>query len=164
MRKENKIKKALILTEEDFKKDAEKKGLKSIYEMLRKNPVYEFYVKKALYEAKKLSYKGFLNNDDIYKLKLGRKNTNGDILISNHITGVFDRYLLSTEFFEKGDIVTSFMIDLNDTFYDFVKSEGKKDPEKTNFEYEMAYKTISNSVLAVTISDYLEEQERKKED
>ena len=161
MRKENKLKKALELNKQDFENDSKGKGARSVYRMLE-TPIYEFYVKKSLYEAGKLSYEGFLNNDNVYDLRLGKKDSSGAILLSNAIIDVYERYLFSIKLFEAGDIVTSFFVDHDDDFYAFITDKRKKTTDEVNFEFEVTYRKMSNAILAYQSNMYMNKEDDKK--
>jgi len=120
------------------------------FDTMLNNDLYSFRVKKHFYTEGKLSKKGFLFNDNIYVLPLGKKNSKGEILIDDAVLKIFDRYLLSKDFALKGDVMTAFLIDMSDSLYAVIKESLKHkgtDKEIKESDYVMSF---NNAYLEVT--------------
>lgn len=151
MRKVNKENRKL--TKKDIKKALSNKSTDQFDAMLH-NDLYSFRIKKHLYESGQISKKGFLFNDNIYVLPLGKKNAKGEIMIANEVMEIFDRYTLAKEFAEKGDVMTAFLVDTSDTLYNTIKkslSEKGSAGEVNEQEYVMAFNTSYLEVTAAIV-------------
>jgi hypothetical protein len=153
MRQLNKEKAKQVLTKEDIKKGFNSKNIDAFDSMLN-DDLYGFRVKKYFYEAGKLSKKGFLFNNDIYILPLGKKNSKGEILIDDAVLEIFDRYLLAKDFALKGDVMTAFLVDMSDTLYTVIKEQMKHkgtEKEMKETEYVMVFNTAYLEVTAALV-------------
>jgi hypothetical protein len=155
---DKKLKEKTTLTQKDFMEAFKDPKVKKIIQMLN-NDFYSFRVKRYLYKENKLSAKGFMYNDNIYNLALGKKNEQGDILIDDGILKIFDRFMLSDQIASKGDALTSFMIDHSDHVYNILKkdieSKTKTSLEKYTFEFNKSYNEISTVILDDYITQFL---------
>ena len=150
MKKASRVIKDQILTEKDFREGLKDEKIKKFVDMLSSN-LYSFRVKAALYADKKISARGFLYNDNIYNLPLGKKNDKGQILIDNSLLEIFDRYLLSEDMTMKGDALTAFMLDHDDSLYAVLRENMTAKDKMTSQEYiqifSRAYNTTSEIIL-----------------
>lgn len=150
MKKESRIVKNQVLTEKDFRSSLKDAKIKKFVDMLSSN-LYGFRVKEALYKEEKISAKGFLYNDNIYNLPLGKRNDKGEILIDNSLLPIFDRYLLAEEMTLNGDALTAFMVDHDDSLYQVIKANTTAEVKMTEQEYiqifSRAYNTTSDIIL-----------------
>jgi len=146
-------KKDLLLTKEDFKKGLTNGTIDTLDRMLH-TPLYTFRVKEALYSKKLISPKGFLFNDNIYSLPLGKKNSKGEILIDDDILKLLDRFMLGEEFADKGDALTAFMIDYDDILYDvFLNQVEDITKDEYTYEFSKAYSRVTDLLLSYQVSD-----------
>jgi hypothetical protein len=166
MREVNKIKKKKAeqarISVEDFMKALGDTKVESFTMMLRTDS-YAFKIKKYLLEDKKLSVRGFLYNDNIFNLPLGKKDDEGNLLIDNGIMELFDRFMFSAELVKNGDALTAFIVDHDDTLYNILKdntSEEKKMTEEDYIrEFNSAYTRLSRAVLDSNINTYMSDNE-----
>lgn len=155
-------KKDLLLTREDFKNTVAGTKIDTLDRMFH-TELYTFRIKAALYNKGAISAKGFLFNDSIYKLPLGKKNGKGEILIDDDILKLFDRFQLAEEFVEKGDTFTGFLVDHDDIFYT-VFEDRKEGKEMSENEYIMAfndaYVRTSTLLLNYKVSNKIDNDEK----
>ena len=160
MKELNKAKKNLILTAKDFGKALGDSKVKKFTDMLNNN-LYHYRVKLALYRADKISPKGFLFNNDIYNLPLGKKNAKGEILIDNDILVIFDRFLLGEQLVKKGDALTAFISDHSDELYEALRTNATKEKKISEDEYiqlfSLCYNDVSDRLLGSKVSEIIEE-------
>lgn len=162
MRKENKEAKKHVLTEKDFLTSKDPK-IVTLVRMLS-TKLYSFNVKKALYAAGTISGKGLLFNDNIFNLPIGTKNSKGDILISNDVLSILDRYLLVEEIANQGDALTAFMVEHDDSFYAVIKANKDSDVKVNQQEYTQifsrCYGSMSDTILEHKVNILLQEDEK----
>jgi hypothetical protein len=58
------------------------------------NNLYAFRIKKALHDDGAITDTALLYNDNVFELPLAKTNQKKEILISNSLLEIFDRYLL----------------------------------------------------------------------
>ena len=121
-------------------------------------PIYQYRVRKRLFETNQLSAKGFLNNDDILVIPaLAKRTTDGEIALNDIVHDEINRYLLSNKILESGNELLSFLIDYDDALYTAIIEFPKKGDENV-FENEEvqeavrnAYNNISSKLLDMEI-------------
>ena len=155
LKKAKKESKPKQLTKEYLLKNLKMKGIDKL-EIMLATPLYELKVKKALFEAKKISVKGFLFNDDVYSLPLGIIKK-GEVHLSNDVLRVLDRFMLSLDFIEKNELMTSFLIDTDDNFYStLISCAGKPEKEDDyNHSFNMSVVMLKDVILEKTVTKYL---------
>lgn len=144
MRKINREKKKVILTKEDIKKGLKDSSIDSFDKMLNTD-LYSFRIKQYLYSDKKISARGFLFNDDIYNLPLGKKDRKGNILIDDGIIKIFDRFLLAQTFVEDDDVLVGFLVDSSDLLYETICKIADKGEEVVT---ESDYVSVLNVAMS----------------
>lgn len=158
MKKASRVIKDQALSEKDFKASLKDAKIKKFVDMLSNN-LYGFRVKQMLYSEGKISVKGLLYNDNIYNLPLGKRNDAGEILIDNSLLPIFDRYLLAEELTLKGDALTAFMVDHDDSLYQVMKANTTAVDKMSEQEYiqifSRAYNTTSDIILEYKINKML---------
>jgi hypothetical protein len=129
-------------------------------------PLYTFRVLKCLYEDGSLSVAGFLNNDDVYHLRIAGTGGKGELLIKDEILALFTRFNMAGGFAEKGDALTAFLLDNDDKFYEYFddalnnKEEGADiDEEIYAGEFNLAYNRIGTILLNQNANDYMNNNE-----
>jgi len=163
MRKVNKEKKKLEVTKKDLYSNIEGTPM---YEFSRMayTEMYEFRIRKYLYETGKISPKGFLFNKDVLTLPgLAIKNKDGEVLIDSHITGLFARFSLSQEIFNSGNELLSLLVDTDDALYavmtskqvDQASSEDVFSNEDVIKEVNKAFDRLSHVLLNFEINNYI---------
>ena len=163
MREVNKYKKKKAeqekLTASDFMAALGDTKVELFMNMLR-TETYAFKIKKYLFENKKLSVRGFLYNDSVFNLKLGKKDDKGNILIDNGIIDIFDRYMFSSEMAKNGDALTAFLIDHDDKLHEILKENTSKEKKMTEDDYvkefSQAYNRVDAHVLNSIVNNYIE--------
>lgn len=159
-------KKDLLLTREDIKKNINDPKINNLDRMLNL-PLYIYRVKAMLYEGKQISARGFLFNDDIYSLPIGKKNAKGEILIDSKIMEFMNRFMLAEEFVDKGDTLTAFLVDHDDIFYDsfvdgtyhgLVDKNANANEQYVN-DFNEAYIRTSNLLLNYQVSGMISNDE-----
>jgi len=122
------------------------------------NEQYSYKIKALLYSKGKVSARGFLLNNDIFNLPLGKKDPKGVILIDSDVMGILERYELSDSLAAKGDGLTAFLVDNSDTLYK-VLSEFDSDKAISEEEYvqvfNLVYNEISSKLTGMFISDFI---------
>jgi len=163
MRKLNKEKKKLILTKEDLHTDDEKSPLYN-FNRMSATPIYEYRIRKLLYEENSISAKGFLFNSDILKLPgLAKKNKKGEIFLNTAIMGLLIRFNLSQEIYNSGNELLSLLIDFDDHLYDKINSVVSDLPdnvdvfskEEVGIEVNKAYERITMLIVDFKINNYI---------
>lgn len=159
-----------ILTKEDIKKALSDNSV-DLFDLMLNTGVYEYKVKRYLYETGKLSVRGLLLNDDMYVLSLGKKEDDGTIMIDNGILALFDRFLMAKKCAEAGDTTTALLIDFSDTLYDVIlkdKENKGTDKQLTKEEYvgifNTAYTQVTSSVLDQEVMHYIESDKALKDE
>jgi len=161
MRKANREKKKLEVTKDDLYSNIEGNPM---YEFSRMayTEIYEFRIRKYLYEMGKISPKGFLFNKDVLTLPgLAVKNKNGEVLIDSHITGLFARFTLSQQIFESGNELLSFLVDVDDALYnamtsgDHANTEDVFDNAIVKDEVNKAFGRLSHVLVNFEINNYI---------
>jgi hypothetical protein len=90
-----------------------------------------------------------LYNDNVFELPLAKQKK--EILISNSLLEIFDRYLLCEELIRKGDSITAFLVEHNDVLYKVIKANTTNDKRshQTNLQvFSTAYNETSDIILA----------------
>ena len=159
--KKSKARKKLVLIKEKLLlaiKGTPAEGL----ERMLDTPLYSFRVLKYMYEINELSPAGFLNNDNIYDLRLGKISGKGDILMRSGIMELFSRFGMANSFAEQGDALTAFFIDNDDKFYEYFiekMSNGTEDVTQDAYtmEFNGAFNRISTVMLNHVANTFLEE-------
>ena len=120
--------------------------------------IYAYRIKLYMYQKGALSPKGFLLNDDIFNLDLGKK-IGGEIHIDEGVLKIFDRYTLVENFIESGDALTAFLIDHSDELYDVYRKAVEEDEDISSEEYlqvfNAAYNNVSADLLDIRIDKLL---------
>jgi hypothetical protein len=129
------------LTDEKMKKFA----------MMLNNNLYAFRVKKTLFEESTIDGKCMLYNDNIFDLPLAKTNEKKEILISNSILAIFDRYLLCEELIRKGDTITAFLVEHNDALYAAIKTNTTNDKKISSEEYLQIFSTAYNNTSDIIL-------------
>lgn len=146
------------MTEQDFRDALSDEKISKFVTMLT-SELYSFRVKKALYTAKEIDAKEFLYNDNVFNLPLAMKNDKGEILINNDVLDVYDRFLLAEGLIQKGDALSSFMIDHNDELYAVLKNNIKTEDKISEQDYVQVfnevYKKVSNILLEDMVSELI---------
>jgi hypothetical protein len=159
MREINKAKKAAELTPKDFAKAIGNNKIEALTHMLRSD-LYAYRIKKYLYDEGKISPNGFLFNDNIYNLPLGKKDAKGEILIDSGIMAIFDRFMFSDKLAEKGDALTAYIVDHDDALYEVLMQNVSKEKKISEDEYiqvfNEAYKRVSTIILDAQINILLD--------
>ena len=168
MREANKALAKTALTREDIELN-EAPEMKSLKKMLHTD-IYEFKARLALYKKKKLSPRGFLMNNDIYNLPIGKKDSKGVILIDNDIMDLLNRFNLVNELAGNGDALTAFLIEHDDRLYELFKemndlpTEDKiKDDEYTQL-FSITYNRTSDKLIEHAMSMAFDEYPELKEE
>jgi hypothetical protein len=157
MKKEEKIPIAeTLMTQEEFMEAALSDDKMSKFATMLNNNLYAFRVKEALYNEKLIDAKSMLYNDNVFELPLAKTNVKKEILISNSLLEIFDRYLLCEELIRKGDSITAFLVEHNDVIYNVIKANTASDKKMTSDEYiqifSQAYSNISDIILGHEIN------------
>jgi len=162
MRKANKEKKKLEVTKKDLYSNIEGTPM---YEFSRMayTEMYEFRIRKYLYEMGKISPKGFLFNKDVLTLPgLAVKNKEGEVLIDSYITGLFARFSLSQKIFNSGNELLSLLVDVDDSLYKVMMSEQVSSSNEDVFsnedvkeEVNKAFERLSHVLLNFEINNYI---------
>lgn len=168
MREANKALARTALTREDIELN-EAPEMKSLKKMLHTD-IYEFKVRLALYKKKKLSPRGFLMNNDIYNLPIGKKDSKGTILIDNDVMDLLSRFELANSLAQQGDALTAFLIEHDDKLYELFKEmkdvapEDKiKDDEYTQL-FSITYNRTSDKLIEHAMSMAFDEHPEIKEE
>jgi hypothetical protein len=82
---------------------------------------------KALHDDGAITDTALLYNDNVFELPLAKTNQKKEILISNSLLEIFDRYLLCEELIRKGDSITAFLVEHNDVLYKVIKANTTND-------------------------------------
>jgi hypothetical protein len=127
MREANKALAKTALTREDIEL-SEAPEMKNLKKMLHTD-IYEFKVRLALYKKKKLSPKGFLLNNDIYNLPIGKKDAKGVVFIDNDVMDLLSRFNLVNGLAQNGDALTAFLIEHDDKLYELFKEMNDLAPD-----------------------------------
>jgi hypothetical protein len=91
------------------------------FAVMLNNNLYAFRIKKALHDDGAITDTALLYNDNVFELPLAKTNQKKEILISNSLLEIFDRYLLCEELIRKGDSITAFLVEHNDVLYKVIK-------------------------------------------
>lgn len=154
------------LTEQDFRDALSNDKVSKFVSMLTSN-LYSFRVKEALFLAEKIEAKDFLYNENIFELPLAVKGKKGEVLIDNSLLDVFDRFLLAEGLSQKGDALTAFMVDHDDTLYTALKINIKSEDKITEQDYVQifsdVYKRTSDILLEDIINKRVESSEKLNE-
>jgi hypothetical protein len=94
-------------------------------EAVLNNNLYAFRIKKALHDDGAITDTALLYNDNVFELP--KTNQKKEILISNSLLEIFDRYLLCEELIRKGDSITAFLVEHNDVLYKVIKANTTND-------------------------------------
>ena len=145
------------ITRKDIKSNLKNVTIDNFDRMLN-IAIYAFRVKQSLYIRGELSPKGFLYNDDIYSLNLGKKSGKGELLIADHIIEIFDRFKIADDFASKGDALTAFLLDHDDIFYTYFENKYKdKDINEEDYvvQFNESYNRMSALLLNYDVSNYI---------
>ena len=121
-------------------------------------PLYKFRILKYLYGINELSPAGFLNNDNIFNVSLGYKKKNV-VYIRDGILDLYTRFKLANELATNGEAMTAFMIDNDDTFFEyFVKLQSEGDDTEGTYpqEFSAAYNMLANRLLNMDVNEFID--------
>jgi hypothetical protein len=119
--------KETFLTREGFMEAALSDEKMKKFAVMLNNNLYAFRIKKALHDDGAITDTALLYNDNVFELPLAKTNQKKEILISNSLLEIFDRYLLCEELIRKGDSITAFLVEHNDVLYKVIKANTTND-------------------------------------
>lgn len=168
MREANKASANTVLTRKDIEQN-DAPEMKSLRKMLH-TEIYAFKIRLALYKKGKLSSKGFLMNNDIYNLPIGKKDAKGTVLIDNDIMDLLSRFELANGLAQQGDALTAFLIEHDDKLYELFKEMKDVAPEDKirDDEYvqlfSLTYARTSDKLIEHALSVAFDENPELKEE
>ena len=159
MRKANKEKKKLSVTKKDLYSEVEGNPLYNFSRMVY-TEVYEFRIRKYLFENNKLSAKGFLFNNDVLTLPgIAKRTAKGELLIDPFLVELKNRFELSQNLFNAGNELLAFLVDVDDALYDKIKSSGNNkdvfNDVNVSTEVSKAYERMMKTLVNFDINNYI---------
>lgn len=163
MRKINKQRKKLVVTRDDLFTEDEKNPLYNFNRMTYV-PLYEYRIRKYLYEIGKLSPKGFLGNGDILSLPgIAKKDINGNIHLDEGINSFLTRFSLSQQMINSGNEFLGLLVDVDDALYEKMIKGGENESVFENDdivkEVSKAEKRMSMALLDFEMLNYIQSKE-----